>query len=299
MTKTAAVINDLSGFGKCSLTAAIAVLSVMGVQPCPLPTAILTNQTGFKDYYCYDFSDKMCYYKEMWKRNNAEFDGIYSGYVAHKSQVDFIGDFIKGFRKSYTKVIVDPVMADNGKMYSAYNKTTCQKVRELSKTADIITPNLTELCILANCDYEKVISKTESPDFFEYIEKIAKKVIAHNHQQVAVTGIKKDNYVYNGFFEKGKSSFSKSFQYGNNFSGTGDLFASIICGSVLNGVSTENAVKTATKFLEEVIADTVKEAYQANHGVDFEKHLYKLAIHTEWFYENISKYHKHKKSIES
>lgn len=280
MIKKAAVINDLSGFGKCSLTAAIAVLSVMGVQPCPLPTAILTNQTGFKNHYCCDFSENMPRYTEMWQKNNAEFDGIYSGYIANKDQVDFIEDFIRTFKKSYTKVIVDPVMADNGRLYSAYNKTTCQRMKKLAKKADIITPNLTELCILADEDYDSVLKKADDNDFFEYIEKISQRVVFHSHMQVAVTGIKKGDYIYNGFFEKGKTDFYKSRQYGTNFSGSGDIFASIICGSVLNGVDTSSAVSKATDFLEEVIADTVKENYEPNHGINFEKFLYKLSQNT-------------------
>ena len=109
MIKKAAVINDLSGFGKCSLTATIAVLSVMGVQPCPMPTAVLTNQTGYKNHYCIDLTDELCHYKEMWSLNNESFDGIYSGYIADKKQVDIIFDFINTFRKSSTIVLVDPV----------------------------------------------------------------------------------------------------------------------------------------------------------------------------------------------
>ncbi len=284
MIKKAAVINDLSGFGKCSLTAAIAVLSVMGVQPCPAPTAVLTNQTGFKDYYSYDFSDKLKFYIDMWKKNNAEFDGIYSGYIAHECQVDFIEEFIENFKKSATKIIVDPVMADNGKMYDAYTHNTCMKMKELTKKADIITPNLTELCIIVDEDYNSVVENSESDSYFEYIEKIAQKAIAHDTMQVAVTGIKKDGYLYNGFFEKGNSFFAKSHQYGASFSGTGDIFASIICGSVLNGRDTKTAVEIATKFLEEAIEYTVKSPYEGIHGIDFEKFLHKLAI-KEDFYE--------------
>lgn len=281
MTKSAAVINDLSGFGKCSLTAAIAVLSVMGIQPCPLPTAILTNQTGYKDHYCYDFSKHMPFYTEIWLKNNAHFDGIYSGYIAGERQVDFIKDFIKAFRKSDTKIIVDPVMGDNGKLYSAYNKITCEKIKELTKTADIITPNLTELCILANEDFSSVMEKTNSDYFFEYIEKVAQTAIFHSDMKIAVTGIKKDGFIYNGVFEKGNTEFFQSKEFGSNFSGTGDIFSSIICGSVLNNTTLSKAVEKATLFIEAVIKETVKEPYEKNHGIDFEKYLYKLAVHEE------------------
>lgn len=281
MTKKTAVINDLSGFGKCSLTAAIAILSVMGIQPCPLPTAILTNQTGYKNHYCYDYSKHMHFYTEMWLKNNAHFDGIYSGYIAGESQADFIKKFIEVFRKSDTKVIVDPVMGDNGKLYSAYNKNTCDKMKELAKTADIITPNLTELCILAGEDFNSVMKKSDSDFFFEYIEEVAMKAIFHNNMKIAVTGIKKDGFIYNGVFEKASSDFFKSREYGSSFSGTGDIFSSIICGSVLNNIDLSKAVKNATKFIEDVIKETIKEPYEKNHGIDFEKYLYKLALNME------------------
>lgn len=274
--KKVAVINDLSGFGKCSLTATIAVLSVMGVQPCPMPTAVLTNQTGFKNHYCIDLTDELHHYGEMWSANNESFDGIYSGYVASKKQVDIIADFIDKFRQSHTKVIVDPVMGDNGSLYSAYNKATCQKVRELAKTADIITPNLTELCIISDTDYKELIAKSDDKNYLEIIAETALKAISHQTQQITVTGIKKDGYIINGVISKNESYFSKSQQYGDSFSGTGDIFASIICASVVNGIDLNEAVKKATEFLEMVIADTIKEPYERNYGVNLEKFLYKL-----------------------
>ena len=221
----------------------------------------------------------MPFYTDMWTKNNARFDGIYSGYIAGERQVDFIKDFIKAFRKSDTKIIVDPVMGDNGELYAAYNKTICDKIKELAKTADIITPNLTELCIISGTDFNSITEKTNSNFFFEHIEDVAKNAIFHNDMKIAVTGIKKDGYIYNGVFEKGNAEFFKSKEYGSSFSGTGDIFSSIICGSVLNDLSLPEAVETATGFIEYVIKQTVKEPYEKNHGIDFEKHLYKLALH--------------------
>ena len=276
MIKKVAVINDLSGFGKCSLTAAIAVLSVMGVQPCPMPTAVLTNQTGYPNFHSVDLTDELNHYSEMWSLNRAEFDGIYSGYVAGESQIDIIYDFISKFRRSNTKVIVDPVMGDNGILYSSYNSETCRKVCQLAKTADIITPNLTELCILANADYNRLTSFCNDKNYLEMIAQTAKRAISHENQSIAVTGIKKGLFLYNGIISKDSSHFEKSVQHGDSFSGTGDIFASILCASVINGEKLETAVLKATTFLEEVIADTIKEPYDRNDGVNFEKFLYKL-----------------------
>ncbi len=276
MIKKVAVINDLSGFGKCSLAVAISVLSVMGVQACPMPTAVLTNQTEFKNHYCVDLTDELCHYTDMWSKNGEVFDGIYSGYVASERQIDIISDFTQKFRKSHTKIIVDPVMADNGEMYPSYTKATCNKMKALAKTADIITPNLTELCILADYDYNTLLKKTCDENYLEIIADIAKSVIAHSTQQIAVTGIEKDGFLYNGVFAEDKIGFSRSAHFGNSYSGTGDIFASIVCASVVKGESFENAVDKATAFLEEVLEDTSKETNERNYGSNYEKFLYKL-----------------------
>ena len=276
MIKKAAVINDLSGFGKCSLTATIAVLSVMGIQPCPMPTAVLTNQTGYKNHYCIDLTDELCHYKEMWSLNNESFDGIYSGYIADKRQVDIIFDFINTFRKSNTVVLVDPVMGDNGRLYSAFSNETCKKVCSLARSADIITPNLTELCILTDTDFEELNSHCESDDFLNRISDVAKGAFSHSEQKIVVTGIKKGKCLYNGVFTKQDCSFVKAECHGGSFSGTGDIFASIVFASVVNGESLVSAVKKAVSFIEKATADTAKEPYDRNDGINFEKFLYQL-----------------------
>lgn len=276
MIKKVAVINDLSGFGKCSLTATIAVLSVMGVQPCPMPTAVLTNQTGYKNHYCIDLTDELCHYKEMWSLNNESFDGIYSGYIADKRQVDIIFDFINTFRKSNTVVLVDPVMGDNGRLYSAFSNETCKKVCSLARSADIITPNLTELCILTDTDFEKLNSHCESDDFLNRISDVAKGAFSHSEQKIVVTGIKKGKCLYNGVFTKQDCSFVKAECHGGSFSGTGDIFASIVFASVVNGERLVSAVRKAVSFIEKATADTAKEPYDRNDGINFEKFLYQL-----------------------
>lgn len=276
MIKKAAVINDISGFGKCSLTATIAVLSVMGVQPCPMPTAVLTNQTGYKNHYCIDLTDELCHYKEMWSLNNESFDGIYSGYIADKRQVDIIFDFINTFRKSNTVVLVDPVMGDNGRLYSAFSNETCKKVCSLARSANIITPNLTELCILTDTDFEKLNSHCENDDFLNRISDVAKGAFSHSEQKIVVTGIKKGKCLYNGVFTKQDCSFVKAECHGGSFSGTGDIFASIVFASVVNGESLVSAVKKAVSFIEKATADTAKEPYDRNDGINFEKFLYQL-----------------------
>ncbi len=281
MIKKTAVINDLSGFGKCSLAASIAILSVMGVQPCAVPTAILTNQTGYKSYYSYDFSKHMHHYADIWTQSNVHFDGIYSGYVTNAAQLDIISDFIDRFKTEQTVVLVDTVLGDNGKMYKACNDETCRKMCRLIKKADIITPNLTELCLITESNYSELVSRSTDSDYLERIAALAQSAARAYCEQIIVTGIKKDDYVYNGVFSKDDAFFERSKQHGDSFSGTGDIFASIIFASAVKGIDIKSAVKTAADFIEKSVADTVKNSYDRNDGINFEKYLYTLGENYE------------------
>ncbi|MCH5297666.1 MAG: pyridoxamine kinase [Ruminococcus sp.] len=276
--KRVAVINDLSGFGKCSLTAAISVLSVMGHEACPMPTAVLTNQTGYKDFFSVDMTDTLPNYARMWQMLGKSFDSIYSGFVSSERQIEIISDFIDKFRKSDTLVLVDPVMGDNGKSYATYTKSICDRMCNLAKSADIITPNLTEFCIITETDYAYLNSFEQSDLYLEKISDIAMSYLKKTGQQIVVTGINTDNKLYNGVFSKDKQPiFISSAQYGNGFSGTGDLMASVICGSVLNGLDLVQAVKKASVFIENSVVDTIQNPYDRNDGINFEKYLHTLA----------------------
>ncbi|MDE7389706.1 MAG: pyridoxamine kinase [Lachnospiraceae bacterium] len=273
MTKRVAVINDLSGFGKCSLTAAIAVLSAMGVQPCPMPTAVLTNQSGFPIYHSVDFTDNMDSYLDAWQKNNAEFNGIYSGYITNDKQIDYILRFINTFRRKDTVVIVDPVMADNGVKYRAYNELMCLKMRDLAAKADFITPNLTEICILTDNSFDEVAC-LNGDALLKKISEMAMSLVQENNQIVIVTGVPDDNSMCNCIFSKETKAFVRNKLYKGSYSGTGDIFASVFCGGIINGMSAEKAVELAGCFLEKSLADTIViPDRDRNHGVEFEKNL--------------------------
>ena len=167
IVKKIAVINDISGFGKCSLTVSLPIISALGVECNPIPTAILSNQTGFDSYYCVDFTENMTSYIDIWKQQNVKFDAIMTGYLTSEKQVDIIIDFIDHFGKN-SLVFVDPVMADDGVLYDTYDENLCNKVKALTEKADIITPNLTELCILCNADYKKLTKENDFPGIKEY-----------------------------------------------------------------------------------------------------------------------------------
>lgn len=280
--KKIALINDLSGFGKCSLTVAIPVISVMGMQACPLPTAVLTAQTEFGQYYCDDLTDKMDKFTEMWKRMEVRFDGIYSGFLASVEQMEKLEHFLDAFEQEDTFYLADPVMGDRGMTYDMYSEAFLQGMKRLTKRADVITPNLMELCLLADESYEEMITHRQDVDYIERIEGLCRSLLAkaEKPQTVVVTGIIRSRdgqeLVGNLAVAAGECVHVENPYTGKGFSGTGDLFASVICGSLLKGLSVEEAVNKATGFLQEAIEEATIENIPTVHGVNFEKYLYKL-----------------------
>lgn len=280
--KRVALIHDLSGFGKCSLTAAIPVISVMGIQACPFPTAILSAQTGFEDFYCDDFTDRMDCFTEHWKEMNVSFDGIYSGYLNSSEQIEKVIHFLELFQDEGILYLADPVMGDQGKFYSMVNAGFLEGMKKLSQMADVITPNLTELCFLSGEDYEAVMACRQMPNYIDKIVHLCERILskAKKPQSVIVTGIlreeEKKHYIGNLVVSKDQRFYLESSYTGMGFSGTGDLFASVICGSLLKGESIQEAVKKATYFLQDAIEEATKEQIPRNHGVNFEKYLSRL-----------------------
>ena len=280
--KRVALINDLSGFGKCSLTAAIPVISVMGMQACPLPTAVLTAQTGFADFYCDDFTDRMDCFTEQWKKMGVSFDGIYSGYLASPLQIEKVMHFLEQFQEKDTLYLADPVMGDNGKFYSMVSVEFLEGMRNLSRMADVITPNLTELCFLADVDYETVVVSRQNENYIDIIKELCRQILSKSKkpQTVVVTGILREkdrkDYVGNLVVSEEQCFYIENPYTGMGFSGTGDLFASVICGSLVKGQLIEEAVKKAAYFLQEAIEEAAREKIPQNHGVNFEKYLSRL-----------------------
>lgn len=280
--KKAAVINDLSGFGKCSLTAAIPVLSALGVQCCPLATAVLTGQTGYPYFHCTDLTEMMPQYTDAWMQNQVHFDAIYSGYMTGHRQIEHLLDLIAHFRYDDTLLLVDPVMGDDGRVYGIYSEDLLVGMKELSRKADVITPNLTEACLLSDTDITKATDYTDTDSFLAFAAETAAKLrdLAENPQDVVITGVKckKEEmpFIYNiAVTERGVHT-SRSHLFNRSFSGTGDLFASVLCGCRVNGMTTEAAVDLAGQFLYHSIADTMNDNVSPNDGINFEKYLIDL-----------------------
>ncbi len=283
MTKKIAVINDLSGFGRCSLTAAISVIAAMGVQPCPLPTAILSGQTGYPSYFCDVYTDRMDAIRKEWEKMKVSFDGIYTGFMSESSQIEKVFRFLDSFYKKKTFLLVDPIMGDNGKGFDIFTPELRSMMRELAARADIITPNLTELCILTDTDYRMIGQMTDERHLLTVIEQMAKNMIAKGPKEVVVTGIRFTDST-DGVHKMGNLAVTKkktdlaSFPFvGESYSGTGDLFASVVAGGKARGDSLADTMQLAGKVIELALEDSVREGVPRNDGVNYEQYLWMLA----------------------
>lgn len=278
MTKKIAVINDLSGFGRCSLTAAISVISAMGVQPCPLPTAILTAQTGYPSYYCDDYTDKMDIFRNEWLKMGEKFDGIYTGFVASEAQIEHIFRFVDTFNTEDSFLLVDPVMGDDGRKYAMFTPGLLEQMKRLVDKADIITPNLTELCLLGNVDFYEITQISDSGQMFDAVEKLTHSLFSGSRKHVIVTGIhytddKNTSMIGNLYLSDSCQNLCSFPHIGGSYSGTGDLFASCIAAGVARGDSIPDIINLAGTFLEHALRDSVKENVPRNDGTNYEQYL--------------------------
>lgn len=268
--KKVAVINDFSGFGKCSITVSLPIISAMKIQCCPLPTAILSNHTGFDSFYFNDYTKHMLNYIDEWKKLRLKFNGIYTGFLGSSDQIEIVEDFLNFFKDNNTIVVIDPVMGDYGKLYPTYTVELSQKMSTLVKYADILTPNLTEACILTNTPYNEYYSK-------DVLFDMCQKLHCKGPHKIVISGIRLGNDIGNYVFEKGKEPLLlKVHKIGESRAGTGDVFASIICADAVNGNDFYSSVTKASKFISKCIKFTVQRNIPITDGVCFEEFLTQL-----------------------
>lgn len=270
--KRAAAIHDLSGFGRCSLTAAMPILTAMGLHCCPMPTAILSNQTGYMDFTYLDFTSQMPAFIDRWEALGITFDLIYSGFLGSVDQIDIVIDFIRRFRRPDTLVAVDPVMGDNGAKYPTFSDEMCAKMKNLVRHADIVFPNVTEASLLTGTPLP---AGELSVDF---IDKVAAAIAQTGPQQMVITGVARGdsvcNYVYD--FHSGEH-FTVCARFNHqSYSGTGDIFASVVCGSLTRGESLLKATEKATRFIEKAVDFTDSMGTDTREGILFEQFIGEL-----------------------
>lgn len=267
-----AAIHDLSGFGRCALTVIIPILSSMGMQVCPIPTAVLSTHTGgFEDYTFVDLTDQMESYIAHWKKLNLQFNSIYSGFLGSPRQIDIVADFIQSFRKEDQIVVVDPVLGDDGKTYDTFGTDMIQKMRELIRHADVITPNLTEAAFLLDEPYPKHIDNAEIKS---WLLRLAEK----GPKTVIITSVP-DNLTINktaviAYHSESKKFWKVSCDYiPAEYPGTGDALTSVLIGSLLQGDSLPIALDRSVQFVSMGIRASFGYQYPAREGILFERIL--------------------------
>lgn len=266
-----AAIHDLSGVGRVSLTMVIPILSTMGVQVCPLPTAVLSSHSAYKDFYFIDLTDHLEGIINHWEKIGYEFDSIYSGFLGSHSQIEMVERFIRKFAKNDTLIVVDPVLGDNGKLYKTFDTLMVEEMKKLIKSADVITPNITEAALLLDEVYSDNFSNDKIRDWLIRLTKMGPDTII-------ITSIpekpeeKRTSVV--AYSKKGKRFWKVSCDYIPAFyPGTGDAFTSVITGSLLQGDSLPVAIDRAVTFISLAIRSTFGHDNDPMEGIMIERVL--------------------------
>jgi len=264
--KRVLTVQDISCLGKCSLTIALPVISALGSETVILPTAVLSTHTMFKNFTCKDLSDQIDPIIAHWKSEDVKFDAIYTGYLGTIEQIDQIKKLFRDFRDENTLIIVDPVMADNGKLYPAFDMEYAKKNAELCAEADIIVPNITEAAFMTGMEYREEYDEEYVKELLQGLNKLGAGISV-------LTGVS---------LEKGKTGVmgydrktGEYYTYQNDridatYHGTGDLFSSTCVGEIMKGRDWQDAMRIAADYTAHTIDVTLKNPRKPWYGVDFE-----------------------------
>ena len=270
--KKAVAINDFTSFGRCSLAVTIPILSAMRVQCCALPTAFFTNHTGFDSFAWVDNTSHLDSYIDEWRKLRLHFNAIQTGFLGSSEQVAFVHRFIEAFKSSGTIICVDPVMGDYGQLYPTYDRNRAESMRSFLNVADILTPNLTEACFLANEPY-----RTDFTDGELY--SLCGRLSERNGCKVVISGIPRHDQLVNFIYEQGRpSSLHAEPKIGGDRSGAGDVFASVILADAVNGVDFAESVRKASAFTAKAVQRTVELGLPPKDGLAIEEVLGELTI---------------------
>jgi len=266
--KRVVTIQDVSCFGKCSLTVALPIISAMGVEAAILPTAVLSTHTGgFKNFTFRDLSEDITKIFDHWESENIKFDAIYTGYLGSFEQIDLMKSFIDK-KRGKSLAFVDPAMADNGKLYTGFTPEFAHHMLTLCQKADIIVPNITEASFMLDVPYvEEGYDKA-------YVEDILKKFADMGIKMPVLTGVSLEpDKLGVAMYDSEKDEF---FYYFNGkidakFHGTGDIFSSVAIGGIMRGMDIREALKLAADYVVECIKVTMPDKDKHWYGVEFEK----------------------------
>lgn len=272
--KKIAAVHDLSGMGRVSLTVVIPILSSMGFQVCPLPTAVLSNHTQYPNFSFLDLTDEMPKIISEWKCLGVEFDAIYTGYLGSSRQIQIVSDFINDFRQADSLVVADPVLGDNGHLYANFSMEMVKEMRRLITKADVITPNLTELFFLLGKPYKATNTDEELKDYLHLLSDKGPQIVIITSVPVRDDEHKTSVYAYNRL---GNRYWKITCPYlPAHYPGTGDTFTSVITGALLQGDSLPIALDRAVQFILQGIRATFGYEYDNREGILLEKVLHNL-----------------------
>lgn len=267
-TPRVAAIHDMSGFGRCSLTVAIPILSAMGAQCCPLPTAFLSTHTGgFEGFTFLDMTDEMPKAAAHWKSLGLDFEAVYSGFLGSERQIGIVENFIRDFRGPDTVVVIDPVMGDHGQVYQTYTSAMCAGMARLAERADVITPNLTEAALLLGVPYQNL------PAGEDGCREIVERLSLDGRRSVVLTGASAAPELTGAMCfdaKTGRTEAVQTHRVPQEFHGTGDVFTSVLTGALVRGASLLEAVRKAVDFIRACAERTAQERLPMREGVDFE-----------------------------
>ena len=275
-TPKVAAVQDLSGLGRCSLSVVLPVLSVMGAQCCPLPTAVLSAHTAFPAPETAAFQDLTGAMEQTlrhWEALHTSFDAIYSGFLGSSQQIGVLRRLIQRFRRKETLVLIDPVMGDHGRVYRTYTPEMCEQMIQLAAEADLITPNLTEAALLLGEPFDHI------PDSQAGIETWLRRLSLGGKRSVVITGVSlAPKALGAGCLDarSGKIRFAMAHQEPGQFFGTGDLFAAVLLGSLLRGDTLSESTARAVDFIQKSVARTLAAGTPMLEGVQFEPLLREL-----------------------
>lgn len=273
--KRAVAIHDISCAGRCSLTVALPVLSVQGIETNVIPTAILSTQTGgFEGYTYHDLTHEILPVVRHWQKLNREFDAIYTGFLGSFEQLEIVSSVIDDLRGEHTLVYIDPVMADGGELYKTFNLAFVDGMRAFCKKADVITPNITEALLLLNRPY------SEGPYTDAFVREILYALADLGPNTVVLTGIYPDEThlgaaVYDKKSREIYTTYAETVP--GTFHGSGDLFASVFLGKLLQKVPIQDALRQTVGFTAACIQRTGASGADTRYGLDFEPILGRLA----------------------
>lgn len=277
-----AMINDIAGFGRCSTTVSLPVISVMKVQVCPVPTSVLSNHLGFPLCHFDDYTSHMRDYIKVWNELGLTFDGLYCGFLGNEEQINIVREFVEMFRPPL--FLLDPVMGDHGRAYSSITETHVQKMKDLLPLADIITPNITEACLLTGTPWKDVEwTMQELSGLCERLADICQQEsvtsgeastgTTANGASIVITGIRQGDSLVNFLWDDGVYTTVSTPIAGASRPGTGDIFASILAADAVRGETLLSSVQKAANFVGLCIAGSEKAGTPVQEGVVFEKYL--------------------------